>query len=53
MAIYNACGSIVREFDKPEPVFILDLSGKGPGVYYLHIEGEKWSVIRKIVILKK
>jgi hypothetical protein len=49
--IYNAYGIIVNEIIKAEPDVTVDLTREGPGVYFLSLEGEKWSVIRKIVIL--
>ena len=53
MTIYNAYGKVVYEISTPEPDFQLDLSGEGPGVYFLRIEGEKWFVIKKIMIQNK
>jgi hypothetical protein len=53
MTVYSACGKVVREINNPEQDLILDLSAVCPGLYFLHFEGEKWSAIRKIVILNK
>jgi hypothetical protein len=49
--ICNAYGMIVHEIIKAEPDVTVDLTREGPGVYFLCLEGEKWSVIRKVVIL--
>ena len=51
--VYSAYGKVLYEINNPEQDLILDLSAECPGIYFLHFEGEKWSAIRKILILNK
>jgi hypothetical protein len=51
LTLYNSFGINLKVINEPGADVIMDLSGEGTGVYYIHIEGENWGAVRKIVIL--